>query len=191
MGEAVALKTDQIPSALEQLQLGDKSVVPELVPAIYDELRALAGFLFAGQVPGGTLQPTALVNEAYLKLVNARSQSWESRAHFLAVASKAMRQILTDYARQKKAQKRGGDAQRITLSGLPEPSRDQQIDLLALEESLERLSALDPQQAQVVELRFLAGLSVDETALVMDLSTRTVEREWFAAKVWLRRELRK
>lgn len=168
---------------------GDKSAVGELMPLVYDELRALAGHIFEQQSPGQTLQPTAVVNEVYLKLVRGSDGDWETRAHFFAVAAKAMRQVLIDHARRKKTQKRGGQFDRITLSMVPTPGREETVDLIAIDAALEKLSALDARQAEIVELRFLAGLDVKETAHVLGVSTRTVEREWFAAKVWLRREL--
>jgi RNA polymerase sigma factor (TIGR02999 family) len=180
---------DDITAVLERVRVGDKSAVGELMPLVYDELRALAGHIFEQQSPGQTLQPTAVVNEAYLKLVRGSDGDWETRAHFFAVAAKAMRQILIDHARRKKTQKRGGHFDRITLSAVPTPAREEGVDLMAVEAALEKLSALDARQAEIVELRFLAGLEVKETAHVLGVSTRTVEREWFAAKAWLRREL--
>lgn len=173
---------------LQRVGGGDRSAISELMPLVYDELRALAGSLFANQPRGHTLEPTAIVNEAYLKLVHGPGSTWESRAHFFAVAARAMRQILTDYARQKKTQKRGGDLDRITLSGLPATAK-QGVDLIALEAALVKLNRLDPRPAEIAELRFLAGMSVKETAHVLAVSTRTVEREWYVAKAWLRREL--
>lgn len=178
----------EVTTVLERVRDGDRSAVSELMPLVYDELRALAGSFFANQPTGHSLEPTAIVNEAYLKLVHGPASTWESRAHFFAVAAKAMRQILTDYARQKKTQKRGGDFDRITLSGLPTPPK-QGVDLISLEAALGKFTQLDPQPAKIAELRFLAGLSVKETAHVLGISTRTVEREWFVAKAWLRREL--
>ncbi len=180
---------DDITAVLERVRVGDKSAVGELMPLVYDELRALAGHIFEQQSPGQTLQPTAVVNEAYLKLVRGSDGDWETRAHFFAVAAKAMRQILIDHARRKKTQKRGGHFDRITLSGVPTPAREEGVDLVAVEAALEKLSALDARQADIVELRFFAGLDVKEAAHVLGVSTRTVEREWFAAKAWLRREL--
>ena len=178
-----------ITAVLERVRGGDKSAVGELMPLVYDELRALAGHIFEQQSPGQTLQPTAVVNEVYLKLVRGSDGDWETRAHFFAVAAKAMRQVLIDHARRKKTQKRGGQFDRITLSMVSTPVREEAVDLIAIEAALEKLSALDARQAEIVELRFLAGLDVKETAHVLGVSTRTVEREWFAAKVWLRREL--
>jgi RNA polymerase sigma-70 factor (ECF subfamily) len=176
---------------LQRAAAGDGSAVQRLVPMVYDQLRALAGRFFSDGYGGKTLEPTAVVHEAYLKLVGASQVTWESRAHFFAVAAKAMRQILTDHARRKNALKRGGGLQRITLAGVATPAddADETVDLVALEAALADLSQLDPRQAEVVELRFLGGLSADEVAHVLGISLRTVEREWFAAKAWLRREL--
>lgn len=179
----------EITTVLDRVRIGDASAVSELMPLVYDELRALAAHLLDHHVGGQTLQPTAVVNEAYLKLVRGAPQDWETRAHFFAVAAKAMRQILADHARGKKTKKRGGSFERITLSAVPASAPEDTVDLSAIEAALTKLAALDPRQAEIVELRFLAGLDVKETALVTGVSTRTVEREWFAAKAWLRREL--
>lgn len=168
---------------------GDRASAARLMPLIYDDLRALAGKFFANQPPGHTLEATAVVNEAYLKLAQAEAVTWQGRSHFFAVAAKAIRQVITDYARRRKTEKRGGSFARITLSGLAGPEKADGIDLVALDDALTRLAALDARQAEVVELRFLAGLSVEETAHIMDIATRTVEREWLVAKAWLRREL--
>lgn len=158
---------------------------------IYGELRAIAGAIFRGHDAGHTLQPTALVHEAYLRLAETESREWESRHHFLAVASKAMRQILIDHHRKKNAQKRGGGDgwERITLSGLEIGASTPEVELLSLDEALRKLEALDPRQAQVVELRYFGGLTVDETAAVIGVSRTTVEGEWRHARAWLTREL--
>ena len=167
---------------------GERSASDLLLPLVYDELRRLANS-FVGGRNKQTLQATAVVHEAYVKLVSGATPTWESRAHFFDVAAKAMRQILADRARARKAAKRGGDQERVTLNGLQTPSMESEIDLEALNTALEKLTALDPQQARVVECRFLAGMSVEETAYVMGVSARSVERDWAAAKIWLRREL--
>jgi RNA polymerase sigma factor (TIGR02999 family) len=158
---------------------------------VYDELRALAGSYFERQSPEHTLQPTALVHEAFVKLVQPAGGEWESRSHFFAVAAKAMRQILADHARRKKAAKRGGGRQhRVTLSGLlTPPTIEQQIDLIALDAALETLARLSPRQSQIVEMRFLAGLDEREVAHVLNVTTRTIQREWRMAKAFLWREL--
>ncbi|GJM26701.1 MAG: extracytoplasmic sigma factor ECF [Phycisphaerae bacterium] len=168
---------------------GDDSAVHALLPLIYGEMRALAGGFFRDQGPAHTLQPTALVHEAFLKLVGPSDVEWQSRAHFFAVAAKAMRQILTDHARRRRAQKRGGELDRITLSGLSTPVASDAFELVAFEEAINRLSKLDERQGQIVELRFLGGLTVEEVSEVLELSVSTVEREWRMARAWLRREL--
>lgn len=168
---------------------GERSATDMLLPLVYDELRKLANHLLAGAGANQTLQPTAVVHEAYVKLVSGATPGWESRAHFFAVAAKAMRQILADRARARNASKRGGDRDRVTLSGLMTPSEARDFDLDDLHAALEKLAALDEQQARVVECRFLVGMTVEEIAHVLGVSTRSIERDWAAAKVWLRREL--
>lgn len=157
----------------------------ELLPLVYAELRALAASFFAGQPASHTLQPTALVHEAYLKLAAAPDQNWNGRQHFFAVAAKAMRQILVSHARGKNAQKRGGDGQRLTLAAEASPSGMGVVDLLALDEAIQKLEQIDPTQAKVVELRYFAGLSCEEVATVMHVSERTVKREWRMARAEL------
>ncbi len=174
---------------LDRARGGDDSAVHALLPLIYGEMRALAGGFFRDQGPAHTLQPTALVHEAFLKLVGPSEVEWQSRAHFFAVAAKAMRQILTDHARRRRAQKRGGELDRITLSGLSTPVASSAFELVAFEEAIDRLSTIDERQGQIVELRFLGGLTVEEVSEVLELSVSTVEREWRMARAWLRREL--
>jgi RNA polymerase sigma factor (TIGR02999 family) len=182
---------DEVTQILQRVGAGDDSAIAELLPRVYGELRALAGSYF--QAAGAhTLQPTALVHEAYLKLVGATHVTWESRAHFFALAAKAMRQVLADHVRRKQAVKRGGAMQRvgqITFPGLDTPTPETTLDLTELDRALSRLGELDPQQYSVVEMRFLGGLQVDEVAHLLGVSSRTVEREWRAARAWLRREL--
>lgn len=176
---------------LQRVGAGDDSAIAELLPRVYGELRALAGSYFQAAGPQ-TLEPTALVHEAYIKLVGATQVTWESRAHFFALAAKAMRQVLADHVRRKQAVKRGGAMQRVdqvTFPGLDTPTPETTIDLTALDTALSRLGELDPQQYSVVEMRFLGGLQVNEVAHLLGVSTRTVEREWRAARAWLRREL--
>lgn len=161
-----------------------------LLPVVYDQLRALAASYFARQPVGHTLQPTALVHEAYLKLAGGEGQ-WENRAHFMAVAAKAMRQILMNHARGKATAKRGGGRQRITLDEgvTPAGNGDRELDLLALDDALGKLSRLSERQATVVELRFFGGLSIAEAAHVLGVGTTTVEDDWHLARAWLGREL--
>jgi RNA polymerase sigma factor (TIGR02999 family) len=166
-----------------------------LMPLVYGELKALAASWFAAQPGGHTLQPTALVHEAYLRMVGHTQMGWSGRAHFFAVAAKAMRQILVNHAEARNAQKRGGHLDRVTLSDLvdstPGGTRppDREVDASALHEALSRLEALDERQARIVELRYFGGLNVNEVAHVLDVSSSTVEKDWRMAKLWLVREL--
>jgi RNA polymerase sigma factor (TIGR02999 family) len=161
-----------------------------LLPLVYDELRALAGHYLAGERPGHTLQPTALVHEAFVRLAQQSRVDWQGRTHFLAVGAQAMRRILIDHARGRGRERRGGAARRVPLEGLDPAAPVPAADLLALGEALERLAALDPRQARVVELRCLGGLSMDEVAAELGVSKRTVEGDWKMARAWLRRALR-
>lgn len=161
----------------------------ELLEIVYVELRAIAGSFFKVQNAAHTLQPTALVHEAFLKMMGGGSASYENRAHFIGVAAKAMRQVLIGHARARRAAKRGGDAGRVSLSGIVLSESATEIDALDVHELLERLARIDERQARIVELRFFAGLSVPETALVLGISDRTVELDWRLARAWLRREL--
>jgi len=179
----------EVTQMLARAREGDHAAMHALAPLVYGELRGVAGGFFRDQGSGHTLQPTALVNEVFLRLLGPAEVEWQSRAHFFAVAAKAMRQILTDHARRKKAQKRGGALQRITLSGLAAPTAEDAFDVVAFDEALARLAEVDARQARVVELRFLGGLTVEEVAEVTELSVSTVEREWRMARAWLRREL--
>lgn len=162
---------------------------------VYDELRMLASSFFKRQQAGHTLQPTALVHEAYAKLVISGPEmsgesKWTSRAHFFAVAAKAMRQILANHARERRAAKRGGDWHRVTLSEALTPSGQRDLDLVALDEALEDLAALDERQARIVELRFFAEMTIEEISHVLGVSVSTVEREWRMARAWLSGRLR-
>jgi RNA polymerase sigma factor (TIGR02999 family) len=182
--------SEHVTQLLQAAESGDRAAAADLLPVLYDELRALAGSFFDSPHPSHTLQPTALVHEAYLKLVNAPDPHWSGRGHFFAVAAKAMRQILSNHLRDKRALKRGGGAHRITLgSDLPGKS-ESVVDALALEEALVDLERRYPDQARIVELRYFAGLGMDETAAALGVSTRTVEREWRMAKAELKLRLR-
>ena len=160
-----------------------------LLPIVYQELRRLAAGYLRRERPGQTLQPTALVHEAYLRLMKDRPGRWQNRAHFCAIAAHSMRQILIERARARGAAKRGGARQRITLDEGLVAGTDRSIDLIALDEALQRLAEIDPDQARLVELRFFGGLTVEETAEAMDISPATVKRHWTVAKAWLTREL--
>jgi RNA polymerase sigma factor (TIGR02999 family) len=162
----------------------------ELLPLVYDELRQLAGAILRQERPGHSLQPTALVNEAYLRLIDATKVEWQGRAQFLALAGRSMRQILVDHARAKGASKRGGDRLRVTLVEESGGARGpQELDVLDVDEALEELAALDARKARVVELRFFAGLEMKEIADVLRVGTTTVEDDWYFARAWLRRRL--
>jgi len=166
---------------------GDEAARDELIPLVYETLRRIARNQLRGERPGHTLQTTALINEAYLKMTE-QSVSWQSRAHFFGIAARLMRQIMVDYARARLRQKRGGDRQQISLTAAEE-GYEQSADLLALDEALEALDQVDPERGRIVELRFFGGLTIDETAEVMGISTPTVERGWRAARAWLQTEL--
>ncbi len=171
---------------------GDQQALEKLAPLVYQELHRLASRYLRQERPGHTLQSTALVNEAYLKLVGQHDVKWQNRAHFFGIASQLIRRILVDYARNRYAAKRGANAPRLSLDealGVPEAQRD--LDILALNDALDDLAKIDPRQSRVVELRFFAGLSVEETAEVLQMSPATVKREWTAAKAWLFREIRR
>jgi RNA polymerase sigma factor (TIGR02999 family) len=170
---------------------GDREAADKLMPLVYDELRKVAAQYLRKERPDHTLQPTALVNEAYLKLVDITYVDWQDRAHFFAVASQVMRHILVDYARAKATDKRGGDVQRLALDEAISFSKEQDIDLLALDDALKQLAAFDEQQSRIVEMRFFGGLSVEETAVVLGISPATVKREWALAKAWLYRKIAK
>ena len=168
---------------------GDQDALASLTPLVYDELHRLAGVYMSRERAGHPLQATALVNEAYLRLTNSSRVRWQNRAHFLAIAAQLMRRILVDFARDRRSQKRGHDWQRVTLDEAVILGGEPNVDLIALDEALRRLSALDPRKVQVVEMRFFGGLSLDETAAVIGVSVDTISRDWNAAKAWLLREL--
>jgi RNA polymerase sigma-70 factor, ECF subfamily len=164
---------------------GDRQALDQALPLVYDELHRLAAQYLARERPNHTLQPTALVNEAYLRLIGQQRTDWRNRAQFIGIAANMMRRILVNYARDRSAAKRGGGRERVSLS-LVEISSDQsEVDLIALEDALTRLAALDPRKAKVVDLRFFGGLTMDEIAEVLETSRATVEREWSFARAWL------
>jgi RNA polymerase sigma factor (TIGR02999 family) len=172
---------------------GDAAALDALLPIVYAELRRQARRALRREAEGHTLQPTALVHEAYLKLVDQRPDRWQGRAQFFGIAARCMRQVLVDAARTRRAAKRGGGARPITLSDAEQlvaaPAELAGDDVLALDEALTRLAALDPEQARLVELRYFAGLTLDDTAATLGVSPATVSREWTVARRWLRREL--
>jgi RNA polymerase sigma-70 factor (ECF subfamily) len=167
----------------------DRQSLDSLLPIVYQELRRLAANYIRRERPGQTLQPTALVHEAYLRLMKDRPDRWQNRAHFCAIAAHSMRQILIERARARAALKRGGAQPRVTLNEALVAGGDQSFDLLELDVALEKLAALDPEQARLVELRFFGGLTVEETADAMSISPATVKRHWAIARAWLAREL--
>jgi RNA polymerase sigma factor (TIGR02999 family) len=169
---------------------GERSAADRLIPAVYDELRRQAARAMRREGHEHTLQTTALVHEAYLRLVDQQRVQWRNRAHFFGIAAEVMRRVLVDHARARQAAKRGGGAQRITLGDALGVSRESEdADVLALHEALERLALLDPGQARLVELRYFAGLTIEESAEALEVSPATVKREWAVARAWLRREL--
>ena len=184
----------QAPEGITQLLVrwngGDKTALDQLMPLVQSELRRLAGNYLRRERPGHTLQPTALVNEAYLRLVDQKKANWQNRAQFYGIAAQLMRRILVDHARQHNAAKRGGsDQQRLSITSAHDVSDKPDLDLLALHEALEELAAIDPQQGRIVELKFFGGLSIEETAEVMHLGHATIERDWKMARAWLRLKL--
>jgi RNA polymerase sigma factor (TIGR02999 family) len=170
---------------------GDQEALNKLMPLVYDELHRLASRHLRHERAGHTLQTTALVHEAYLKLVDQANTSWQSRVQFFAAAAQVMRHILVDYARSRRAFKRGGDYCRMSLDESVLSSEEKNPDLLALNEALNSLSAIDTQQSRVVELRVFGGLTVEETASVLGISPRTVKREWSMAKAWLHKQMKR
>jgi RNA polymerase sigma factor (TIGR02999 family) len=184
------------PSSQEITQLllawsdGDQAALEKLTPLVYAELRRLArGYMF-GERPGHTLQTTALINEAYLRLIDWKNVRWQGRAHFFGVAAQVMRRILVDFARARHYAKRGGAAQQVSLDEAVTIHEDRGAEIIALDEALNSLAEIDPRKSQIVELRFFGGLSAKETAEALKVSQRTVEREWNSARAWLYRELR-
>jgi RNA polymerase sigma factor (TIGR02999 family) len=179
-----------ITELLRALSAGRNEVADQLMPLVYRELHRLAQGYMARERPGHTLQPTALVNEAYLRLINKADLPWQDRQHFYAVAAREMRRVLVDLARVRHAQKRGGaDARRVDLDEVVIYSEENLADLLVLNDALERLGAIDPRQRKIVDLRCFGGLTVDEVAETLGLSARTVTREWNFAKAWLHEQL--
>ena len=169
---------------------GRREALEDLVPLVYEDLRRMAAGYMQRESAGHALQPTALVHEAYVRLVDQRQVKWRNRAHFFGVAAGMMRRILVDQARLRRAEKRGGRWERVTLSGIDVPANTPpEIDVLALHEALERLSGFDPRQERIVELRYFGGLTIEEAAEVLGISEATVVREWTIAQAWLRAEL--
>jgi RNA polymerase sigma-70 factor (ECF subfamily) len=181
--------THNVTALLIDWRAGDEQAVQKLLPLVHDELRRIAKRHMAGERPGHVLQATALVNEAYLRLIDVRRVQWQDRAHFFAMAARVMRRVLVDFARSQKNQKRGGALHRVTFDqNLPVASETPE-DVIAIDEALRSLAVEHERKSQVVELRFFGGLSVEETAEVLKISQETVMRDWKFAKNWLMREL--
>jgi RNA polymerase sigma factor (TIGR02999 family) len=186
-------KTPPTPDDVSQLILdwadGDQAALDRLIPLVYNELRRLAHHYMGREHPGHTLQTTALVDEAYLRLVDQTHTHWKSRAQFFGIAAQLMRRILVDHARSHLYAKRGGGARKVALEDVAVLSPQRGADLIALDDALERLSSIDARKSHVVELRYFGGLSVEETAEILEVSAITVKRDWLVAKAWLRREI--
>ncbi len=179
----------QVTELLADLSAGEREALDELLPIVYDELRIIAHRQLRGERSGHTLGTTALVHEAYLKLVNINRMTWRDRAHFFAVSARAMRRILVDYAIMKKARKRGGGRPDLSLDEAMAMADARSEDLIALDDALGRLEAMDPRHGRIVECRFFGGMSIAETAEALGVSPATVKRDWAAARAWLNREL--
>ena len=185
MGEG----SSQVTRLLQLWSGGDEFALEELAPIVLQELHRLAHRYMSGEKKGHLLQTTALINEAYIRLTGLEKMDWQNRAHFYAVAAQMMRRILVDFARSQKSLKRGGEARRVAIEDIPLASEDPDLNLVALDDALHRLSTVDERKCKVVELRFFGGLSVIETAQVLNVSPDTVMRDWRLSKVWLRREM--
>jgi RNA polymerase sigma-70 factor (ECF subfamily) len=179
----------EVTRLLNDWSQGDRAALDALMPLVHQELHRVARRQLARERPGHTLQPTALINEAYLKLVGEREMKWRNRAHFVAVAAQLMRFILVDHCRRKGYAKRGGGRKRVTFDESVELSSESGADLLALDEALNKLAAQDDRKSRIAELRYFGGLSVEETALALDVSVATVMRDWRLTRAWLQREL--
>ncbi len=187
----MAPSREEVTDLLNDWSNGDQEALNKLMPLVYDELHRLASRYLRHERIGHTLQTTALVHEAYLKLVDQKKANWHNRVQFFAAAAKVMRHVLVDYARSRKAAKRGGDYCRLSLDEAAISSEEKDADLVVLDEALDNLAAIDPQQCRVVELRVFGGPTVEDTAATLGISPRTVKREWSMAKAWLHRQIRK
>ena len=186
-----AQPTENVTQLLIELSNGDREAVDLLLPLIYDELRKLAANYLRRERPDHTLQPTALVHEAYLRLVDQTRANWQNRAHFFGVAAQIMRRLLVDHARKHNAEKRGQDFQKLSLDENIDRAVERSTELIALDDALKALAAFDEQKARVVELRYFGGLSIEETADVLGVSTATIKRHWRFAKAWLYGEMQR
>ncbi len=179
----------EITDLLLEWRAGDARVLDKLIPLVYEDLRQLAKRYMAGERPGHTLQTTALINEAYVRLIDQKDMQWQNRAHFFAVAAQAMRRILVDHARSRDAAKRGGGAHKVSLEEAAVVAQERAAELVALDDALRELAAIDSRKHQIVELRYFGGLSVEETSEVLGVSPVTVMRGWSTAKAWLARAI--
>ncbi len=179
----------EVTELLRRWSGGDVAARESLVPLVYDELRRLARYYLASQRSDHTLQSTAIVHEAYLRLAGRDNVHWENRSHFFAVAAQLMRRILVDHARKRNAAKRGGAHLTLLVDETVEPSSQRELDLVALDDALKALAELDERQSRIVELRFFGGLSIDDTSRILDISPATVKREWSTARAWLHEEI--
>lgn len=186
----MTLSQNQVTQLLLDWGNGDKAALDKLVPVVYQELRRLAAYYMRRERPGHTLQTSALVNEAYMRLVDYSQMRWQSRAHFFAVAAQAMRRILVEHARKRHFAKRGGGAVKVSFDEAAIVSQEQASELVALDDALTSLEAMDQRKARIVELRYIGGLNIEETAEVLAISPATVQREWRAAKAWLYRAIK-
>jgi RNA polymerase sigma factor (TIGR02999 family) len=186
---AVRGASNQVTELLVRWRDGDKAALDALMPLVYSELRRIANRYLQGERSDHTLQSTALVHEAYVRMTNQQLPQWQNRAHFFAVAAQLMRQILVDHARNHRASKRGGDVYKLALEDAEEQRQPVDVDVVALDDALKTLAAMDSQQSRVVELKFFGGLSNEDTAEVLGVSTSTVKRDWTTARAWLFREL--
>lgn len=181
--------SEEITRLLQSWSDGDEQALEKVTPVLYKELHRMAHRYMRQERAGHTLQTTALINEAYLRLIGWKNVHWRNRAHFFGVSAQLMRKILVDFARSRNYAKRGAGAQVVTFEDGPDLSRDRARDILALDEALQRLSTIDPRKSRIVELRFFGGLNLEETAEVVKVSSRTIRREWELAKVWLARAM--
>ena len=181
--------TRNITHLLKEWSDGDQQALEELTPLVYEELRQQARRYLRKERPNHSLQATALINEAFLRLIDVTDVQWQNRAHFFAIAAKLMRRILVDHARRRDAEKRGGPQVCLTLDERLATASESDVDVLAIDEALDKLAMIDEQQARVVELRFFSGLTVEETATALGISAKTVKRDWAVARAWLKREI--
>lgn len=179
----------QVTELLVRWRKGDRQALDALIPLVYGELRRIAQHFLQREKPGHTLQSTALVHEAYVRMVGQNLPEWQSRAHFFGIAAQLMRQILVDHARARQAAKRGGDVFKLSLDESTAMPEQRDLDLIALDDALKSLTELDPQQSRIVELRYFAGLTIEDTSEVLGISPATVKRDWATARAWLQREM--